>query len=80
MKYAYIGKGNILHIVEDKKTALEYSINRKVVETDLKAELGYPVINGEGIIVYSADEMRESAKGNKINIIPELAEIYNKCI
>lgn len=79
MKYAYIGKGNILHIVEDKNTALEYSINGKVLETDFKAELGYPVVDNEGIVVYSETEMKKEANGKEIGIIPELAEIYKNC-
>ena len=40
---------------------------------------GYPVVNGEEIIVYSPEEMKLDARGDVIEVIPELAELYNKC-
>lgn len=78
-KYAYIGRSGILHISANKNTAAEYSANGKVVMTEMTAIHGYPVVNGEEIIVYSPEEMKLDARGDVIEVIPELAELYNKC-
>ena len=32
------------------------------------------------IIVYSPEEMKVEAKGDEIEVIPALAEVYRKCI
>ena len=75
-KYAYIDKGGTLHVVENKKTAEEYSANGKVVETEISAERGFPVLKGEGIIVHSPEDMSFSATGGKITPIKEFADLY----
>ena len=49
-----------------------------IVLTDIEYKYGYPVINGEQIIVYSPTLMKLEANGEKINSIPALAELYNK--
>lgn len=76
IKYAYIDKGGTLHIVEKKKTAEEYSVNGKVVETEIPAERGFPTLKGEGIIVYSPEDMRFNSNGGKISPVKEFADLY----
>lgn len=81
MKFAYVGNDNILHIVKSLDTAVEYSKNNAIIETDIKTDgHGFPVNdNGEGVIVYGPEEMKTRATGDIINPIPELADLYNKC-
>ena len=78
-KFAYIDKGGIKHVVKEEKTAKQYSGNKKVIETDIEAENGYPVVNGKAVIVYSEECMKHTAKGKQIKVIPELAGLYKKC-
>ena len=78
-KFAYIDRGEIMHVVKEEKTAKQYSGNKKVIETDIEAENGYPVVNGKAVIVYSEECMKHTAKGKQIKVIPELAELYKKC-
>lgn len=78
-KFAYIDKCGIMHVVKEEKTAKQYSGNKKVIETDIEAENGYPVVNGKAVIVYSEECMKHTAKGKQIKVIPELAELYKKC-
>lgn len=85
MKYAYIDKGDILHIVDDKETAVEFAkAGSRVIETTLQNRQGQPYFDGKTIHVYSADEMRIAAAGygaagKKIDPIPELADLYIAC-
>lgn len=78
--YAYIDKGGIMHVVEGIQTAIDYAKKETeviVFEGDYNG--GYPVVNGEMIIVYSPEEMKVDAHGDKISVVPALAEVYKKC-
>ena len=78
--YAYLDKGGILHISNSYDTAKNYSKNGKVIETTVPAEHGYPIReDGEGVIVYSETEMKITADGACIEVIPELAALYTAC-
>ena len=80
-KFAYIGKGGIMHIVKEYDTAKKYKEIGKVVEIGIKAEGGYPLnAEGEGVIVYSPEVMKITADGENIKPIAELAELYKKCM
>ena len=79
-KYAYIDKGGIMHVVAKLDTAKEYkALGTHVVETEIEAAHGYPVVNKKQVIVYDEDTMKYDAKGKKIEPIAELAELYKKC-
>ena len=78
-KYAYLAKGGILHVSGSYDTAKNYSANGVVVETTVKAEHGYPVVNGEQIIVYNEETMKITADGAILKPIPVLAELYKQC-
>ena len=52
--YAYIDKGGILHVVESRKTAEQYTTG-KVVETEVPCEHGYPLHGGKDVTMYSLD-------------------------
>ena len=78
--FAYISRGGIMHITEDMQTAIDMALKgTRVVETQFEHKFGYPVVNGEGIIVYSPDEMKVDGGGEKIAVIPELARLYGEC-
>lgn len=78
--YAYIGDGNIMHVAKDFQTAVTYaSKGTRVIETEQQYDMGYPVVNGEQIIVYGQDEMKITGDGPNIKVIPVLAELYKKC-
>ena len=85
MKYAYVYKGAILHIVDDKDTAVKYAKEgTRVIETTLQNRQGQPYFDGKTIHVYSANEMRIAADGygaagKQIDPIPELADLYIAC-
>ena len=79
MKYAYLTKAGILHVVSSIEGAKENSASGKIVETEIEAHGGYPVHNGEEIIAYSAEEMKIDAKGDCIDPIPEIAALYKEC-
>ena len=78
-KFAYLDKGGILHVSGSYDTAKNYSANGVVVETTVKAEHGYPVVNGEQIIVYNEETMKITADGDKLEPIPVLAMLYSQC-
>ena len=79
-KFAYINKGDIMHVVAKLDTAREFkALGTTIVETDIKAEHGYPVVNGKQVIVYDEETMKHDAKGKKIEPVAELAELYKKC-
>lgn len=86
--FAYLDKGNILHVVSSRETAEEYSKNGTIVETEIPFSGGYPEIGGEGIIVYSETEMtfgEENPDGtpkminNPERKYPHLAALYAEC-
>jgi len=85
--YAYLDKSGIMHIVEKRETAENSKGQGIIVETDIKDDKGFPaaIYKGElgGIIVYSEDEMKVEATGNKIKdakvLYPHLAELYRRC-
>lgn len=83
MKYAYLDKAGILHITEKEETAKKYSVTGKVVATEVEAAHGYPLADGEEIIVYGPTEMKIDAKGSAIEDAeakyPELAALYREC-
>ena len=79
-KFAYVDRNGIMHVVKERKTAEQYSGNKKVVETDIEAENGYPVVKGKQVIVYGEGCMKLDAKGKLIEPIPELADLYKQCI
>lgn len=79
-KFAYIDKGGIMHIVAKLDTAKEYkALKTHVIETEIEAAHGYPVVNGKQVIVYDEETMKYDAKGKKIEPVAELAELYKKC-
>ena len=81
MGYAYLDQGNILHISENKNTAAKYAKNNRVIATEVPAQNGYPVVNGDRVFVYSPDEIYA---GGNINTgkelspeaVPGLVELY----
>lgn len=77
--FAYIDRGGIMHISKNAKTAREYCARGRVVVTDFPAMHGYPVVNGEEIIVYGPEEMKITALGGCIKPVPELAALYKEC-
>ena len=83
MKYAYLDKGNILHISKSEETAKKFSKTGKVVETEYPASHGYPLADDKEIIVYSPTEMKWEAKGEAIEEAetkyPALAALYREC-
>lgn len=78
--YAYLSEKEILHVVKDRETAEMYATGR-IVETELAARGGYPLADGEEIIVYSETDMRLAAKGAKLpeGKYPALAALYQAC-
>lgn len=81
-KFAYIDNSGILHIVTKKEDAEKYSRNGKVVETDILSSKGYPLADGDEIIVYSETEMKKEANNKillDINKYPHLSELYKNC-
>ena len=80
-RYAYLTEAGILHINSSLEGAKENAANGKIIETYIEAEHGYPVFNGEQIIVYSPTVMKLDAQSDKtIDPIPELAELYKQCM
>lgn len=81
MKYAYLDKGHILHVTEYKATAEKYSANGKIIETDIKSNLGYPAVKTgntyTSVVAYSPFEMKKA--GKYIEPVKEIAELYEKC-
>lgn len=69
-----------MHITKDMQTAIQYAKKgSNVMATDIEAKGGYPVINGEEIIVYGAENMKLDANGGRIPVISVLAELYKQC-
>jgi len=80
-KFAYVDRGEILHVVKDMDTALTYAKKgTTVVPTKIEARQGYPVVNGVEVIVYDTETMKYDANGRKITPVPELAVLYTQCI
>lgn len=77
--FAYIDRGGIMHVSKNAKTARQYKARGHVIVTDFPAMHGFPVVDGEEIIVYGPEEMRLDAKGDCIEPVPELAELYKLC-
>ena len=78
-RFAYVTEKGIIHVVKERKTAEQYSANGKVVETEIEAVHGYPVVNKKQVIVYDEDAMKHDAKGKNIEPIAELADLYKQC-
>lgn len=77
--YAYIDKGGIMHVTDERVSGERNSANGKIIETPMLCSGGYPNVNGEEIIVYSEEVMKLSADGKALDTpIPELAELYRK--
>ena len=88
-KFVYISKDGILRVTKNKETMNKYSKNGKFVEASIPyMHGGYPAVKVSddrqgglnGVIVYSPTEMKVSAPGRNIKPIPELAELYKKCM
>lgn len=86
--FGYLDKGDILHIVKDKNTAKEHSKNGKVVETEVYAEHGYPVVENKTIIVYTETYLWIEDKGycylddlsvNEVNKYKPIFDLYRLC-
>lgn len=80
--YAYLTEAGILHLVNKEETALQEIRKGKIVETGIEARGGYPVVNGEEIIVYNETTMKLAAKDtDTLDVLkyPQLAELYKKC-
>lgn len=78
--YAYLTNAKILKVVENPNTAMEAMGESNIILTDIECKFGYPVVNGQQIIVYGPEEMKLEANGGKIDAIPALAELYKKCM
>lgn len=84
--YAYIDKGGILHVVESRKTAEEYTTG-KVVETEVPCAHGYPLHEGKDVTMYSLDTayiggnaLLGSGRRAKMTDIPEIVALYKACM
>ena len=78
--YAYIDKGGIMHVVENIKTAEKYKAKGSIIETNIEASHGFPVVGENQIIVYAPDKMKIHATDEDIIVVPKLAEIYKICL
>ena len=77
--YAYIDKGGIMHVTDERVSGERNSANGKILEVDMPCSGGYANVGGEEIIVYSEDVMKLSANGKALDEpIKELAELYRK--
>lgn len=84
--YAYLAKGDILHIATEEKDARTYSVNGKVVETSLRYAHGYPLgivkDKMEELIVYGPQEIKVTAQDKEslnVALYPELVELWKAC-
>lgn len=80
--YAYIDKGNLLHIIADEATAKEYSANGKVFTTNFPCVGGYPVLKGTrevfcyGIGAAYWDNRQAYGEVIPLKSYPELLDVY----
>lgn len=78
--YAYIDKGNILHIVGDEYTAIEYARGEsEIIETELPHNSGYPFKKDKVVIIYGNEKNELKNMSGKLSNYPDLIELYNKC-
>lgn len=77
--YAYLTKSGILHIVDNPNTAIEAIGRGKIVLTDIPNKYGYPVVDGEQVIVYGVGKMKHEAQNGFIEPISVLDELYKQC-
>ena len=87
--YAYLDRGNILHITKDEKTAKQYG-GGKYLETSVAYKGGYPIAGhdkqGEPInlIIYGVEEAYRggnASTGEKVDLqtqYPTHYELYNQ--
>ena len=81
IKYAYIDRGDILHITKDEATAARYSKKKAngeghYVPTAVEAKNGYPLDeDGNHVIMYSETETRYPISEKKLG---ELALLYRE--
>lgn len=84
-KFAYVDKGNVLHVTVSEDSAKEYSKHGKYVETTIPSQFGYPVVpyddKLEQIIVYGLDEAyvegnRTDGKKVDLTIYHEVYDLY----
>ena len=81
--YAYLDKGNILHLVAKQIDAKRYSSNGKYSSTEIESKGGYPLVqsgkkgNFTEIIVYSLDEayINGNNKDGKLVSLENYADI-----
>jgi len=81
--YAFISTDGILRIRNTEAKAKSETANGKYLEVKIGyMDGGYPACDFDGkldgVIVYSETEMKVDAQGDKIKVIPELAELYAK--
>lgn len=55
--YVYLTDAGIMKAVENPNTAMEFkSENSNIILADIECKYGYPVVNGQQIIVYGPEE------------------------
>lgn len=89
--FAYIGRDNQLHASEKLDTAIEYCRKKDaekgikgstVVPTDWPFEYGNPVVDGNQVIMYAYNDIRDRGNGNDVKITADMAELimlYKAC-
>ena len=84
--YAYLDKGDILHITDHREWAEEKSANGNIVETMIPHDDGYPLgETGKGVdtlIVYGPEEIKVRASDDKslnVRFYPHLTELWKAC-
>ncbi|WP_027416223.1 hypothetical protein [Aneurinibacillus terranovensis] len=79
MAYAYMSQSGTLHIVDDEATAKEFSVNGKIVTTDVPHRGGYEIdAKGESLITEDGVVHVDDAKrpGVSLDQYPELKALY----
>lgn len=81
MSWAYLDKGEVLHIVEDLQTATRFT-GGVIVETDHPHEGGYPTVNGEQIVYEQgrAFDRGNIAHGHEIDVPYSIQAVVDKII
>lgn len=81
IKFAYLDRAGILHISDSEKKAKESSEKGRVVPTEYPADDGFPLVDGEAIIVYSETVMKKNFKSPflDVSMYPQLVDLYRRC-
>ena len=85
MNFAYLDRGGILHVTKKRKTALTYAATGKYVETDHPAMHGYPLFNGEEVVMYGPEEAYINGNGSNgrrlsQDDLTDLRALYESCL